>query len=354
MVIPAGHKVPRTMLRLPAVVILLSVLLTLLACGQTATPVPTVALEPAATPTPVSAEMPTAGLKPAATEIVAPLATEAPVGGGDGDDGIRGAVQQLFDSWNRALEERDAALFHSLLTQELAGSCELEKVQSWLDLGEFFLAGAEVRSVFLDVADPGRASVEIVVGQSAGGLEVPLPFPWPVALEEGQWRAGFPAGLTAQSCPYSVSEHSIEPSGPDGGEREYPQIPGLALERHGDVLAAVPGARVLDGSIKTDSSTSSFSTGGIVSSYDNQVNIHAEMETEMAAAEVVSHFRDRLKHPSWEITGEGSLGEFGWLSWTVPDSEGRLWQGRLVVAPLLRGWWHVWLALYSNDPDEPG
>ena len=322
--IPNGCKVPPMISRLPAVVILLSALLTLLACGQTATP--------------------------PATEVIAPPATEAPVGGRDGDGGVRGAVQLLFDSWNRALEERDAALFHSLLTQELAGSCGLEKVQSWLDQGEHFLAGAEVRSVFLDVADPGRASVEIVVRQGAGGPEVPLPFQWPVALEEGQWRAGFPAGLTAQSCPYSASERS---SGPDGGELGYPQIPGLELERRGDVLAAVPGARVLHGSIRTDSSVSSFSPGGIVSSYDNQVNIHAEMETDMAAAEVVSLFRDRLKHPSWEITGEGSWGEVGWFSWTVPGSEGRLWQGRLVVAPLLRGWWHVWLFLYSDDPDEP-
>ena len=172
MVIPDGCKVPPMISRLPALVILLSALLTLLACGQT--PTPTMGMGSVTTPTSIPTPTPTMGLvpaitpaptvvpEPAATEVVTPPATEAPVADRDGDDEIKNAVQLLFDSWNRALVERDAALFHSLLTRELAGSCELAGLQSWLDQGEGFFAEAEVRSVFLDVADPSRALVEII------------------------------------------------------------------------------------------------------------------------------------------------------------------------------------------------
>jgi hypothetical protein len=342
--------------RLPALVILLSALLTLLACGQTAAPMPTptMGLEPMATPTPMPMPMPTAtptaGLEPVATEVVTPPASEATVAERDGDDEVKDAVQQLFDNWNRALRERDAALFHSLLTRELAGSCGLEGLQSWLDQGEEFLAEAEVRSVFLDVADPSRAFAEITARQHAGGPEVPLSFPWPVALEEGEWRAGFPASLTAESCPYKASE---PPSGPEGRERQFPQIPGLDLEPRDDILAAVPGTNVVHGSVRTGNSNSSFSTGGSKAGGLKEVNIYAELETDAAGAELVRLYRDGLKHPSWDILDEGSSGEFGWFSWTVLDGEGLLWHGKLVVAPSHEGWRHVWLSLYSDESDEP-
>ena len=329
---PKRRKVPSMISRLPALVILPSALLTLLACGQTATPMPTHTPMPTATPAP--------------TQVVTPSDTEAPVAERDGDDEVKGAVQLLFDSWNRALLERDAALFHSLLTRELAGYCGLKEVQSWLDQGEDFFAEVEVGSVFLDVADPSRALVEITARTRAGGPA----YPWPVALEEGEWRAGFPAGLTAQSCPYMASER---PSGPDGSESQFPQIPGLDLEPRDDILAAVPGTRVLHGSFSTGYSGSSFSTGGSMARGLNQVNIYAELETDAAGAELVRLYRDGLKHPSWDILDEGFSGDFGWFSWTVLDGEGLLWHGKLVVAPSHEGWRHVWLSLYSDESDEP-
>ena len=199
--------------RLPAVVILISALLTMLACGQTPTPTMMIGFVAPPTSIPTATPAPTVVPEPAATEAVLPPATEAPVADRDGDGELKNAVQLLFDSWNKALVERDAALFQSLLTRELAGSCGLAGLQSWLDQGEGFFTEAEVRSVFLDVADPSRALVEIIARQRAGGPEVPFSFPWPVVLEEGGWRAGFPAGLTDQSCPYMASER---PAGPDG------------------------------------------------------------------------------------------------------------------------------------------
>ena len=323
---------------LPALVILLSALLTLLACGQTATQ----------TPPPMSA----------ATEVIAPPAAEGPDAEGDGDDPVKGGIQLLFDSRTRALVERDAALFHSILTRELAGSCGLERLQSWIDEGEDFLGEVVVLSVFLDVADPSRAFAEITTRERARGPEEPLSFLWPVALEGGEWRAGFPAGWTAESCPYKASEW---PPGPGAMDHQFPQIPGLKFERVGDVLAAVPGTRVVHGSIRTDNSStmfnsggsiSSISTGGSMSAYDNQVNIYAELKSDAATAELVRLYRDGLKHPSWDILGEGSTGEFAWFSWTVLDGEGLLWYGKLVVAPSYEGWKQVWLSLYFDDSDD--
>ena len=126
----------------------------------------------------------------------------------------------------------------------------------------------------------------------------------------------------------------------------------MDLERREGILDAVPGTRVIRGNIRTGNSGSGFSSGGSMSPYDNQVNIYAEVATEAVADELVRLHRDGLSHPSWEIIDEGSSGDFGWFSWTVPDGEGRLWQGSLVVAPLHQGWMQVWLSLYSNDADD--
>ena len=336
--IPSGRNMPYMISRLPALFLFLSALLTLLACGPTAT----------ATPTPAS----TVELEPAATDVATPAATEAPVAEGDGDDEIRDAVQQLFDTWNLSRRERDAALFHSILTRELAESCELEEIQSWLDQGEMLLGEVEVRSMFLDVADPSRAYAEIPLGDSGGQPELSFIYPWPVALEDGKWRAGLPtllSGLPSGRCPFMASS---PPPGPDGRERDFPQVPGLDLERRGDVLAAVSGTRVLHGSYRTGNSASSFNSGGSMAPNDNQINIYAELETDSATAEVARLYRDGLMHPSWDIIDEGSSGDFGWFSWTVLDGEGRLWHGRLVVVPFHEGWKQIWLSLYTNDSDD--
>ena len=225
----------------------------------------------------------------------------------------------------------------------------MDELQSWLDQDEEFLTEPVVSSVFLDVTDPSRGFAELTGGQRAGRPEAPVPFPWPVALEDGEWQAGFPVGLTGRRCPYIASS---PPSGREGGERDFPQIPGLDLERREDILAAVPGTRVVHGSFRTDNFGSSFSSGASMSPYGNQVNIYAELETDSAAAELVRLYRDGLNHPSWDIIDEGSSGDFGWFSWTVLDGEGRLWHGRLVVVPSHEGWKQVWLSLYSGDSDD--
>ena len=349
--------------RLPALVLLcFAILWPLVSCGgeQSAPPagtpipeVPTETSSPTTTdplnssPTPVPT--PTMGPPRAATGLATHAAAQTSNSEGDSDDGTTVAVQQLFDTWNQALRENDAALFRSLLTEELAGSCGLDQLQSWLEQDEEFLAEAVVAAVFLDLTDPTRAFAEIAARQNPGRPLESISLPWPVALEDGEWKAGFPVGFTANRCPYVASS---PPSGPEGREREYPQIPGMDLERHESVLDAVPGTRVIRGNIRTGNSDSGFSSGGSMSPYDSQVNIYGEVETEVAAAELVRLYRDGLSHPSWETIDEGSSGEFGWFSWTVPDGEGRLWRGSLVIAPLHQGWKQVWLSLYSNDADD--
>ena len=77
----------------------------------------------------------------------------------------------------------------------------------------------------------------------------------------------------------------------------------------------------------------------------------ANWRTESAPADLVRLYRDGLNHPSWNIIDEGSSGDFGWFSWSVHDTGGRQWHGRLVVAPLHEGWKQVWLSLYANDAD---
>ena len=155
--------------------------------------------------------------------------------------------------------------------------------------------------------------------------------------------------MSVELCPFSAY---IQPTEPDGSEHDFPQIPGLDLDRREDILAAVPGTRVLHGSYRTENFGSSFSTGGQMSDYSDQVNIIAEIKTDLAVAELVRLYSDGLKHPSWDILDEGACGDFGWFSWTVLDGVGRLWQGNLVVAPSHEDWRHVWLSLYTDDSDD--
>ena len=165
---------------------------------ETPPPTPTTSVDPSPTvvPTPTTGPPPTATAP--ATHVAAKVSN---AGGGRAIDGTNAAVQQLFDTWNRALRDDDAGLFHSILTSELAGSCGLDELQSWLDQDEEFLAEAVVAAVFLDVGDPTRAFAEIASRQSAGRPLESISFPWPVALEDGEWRAGFPSGLHRRKMP---------------------------------------------------------------------------------------------------------------------------------------------------------
>ena len=270
------------------------------------------------------------------------------VGCSDGDE-VKAEVQQLFDTWNQALQEEDAELFRSILTGELAESCELDELQAWMDQDENVLSQFMVRSVFVDVADSSRAFAEVATMRDAGMPEEAPTFPWPVKLEDGEWRAGFHHALVLEGCPYTAS---TEPSETGSGEREYPLIPGLDFERREDVLAAVPGTRVVHGSFRTDTLASSFSSSGPGVGSDQQIIIYAELKSDLGSGELVRLYRDGLKQPSWDILDEGSSGDYGWFSWNVADGDRRPWHGRLVIAPSREGWNHVWLALDSANLDD--
>ena len=178
------------------VLLCFAILWPLVSCGgeQPATPedtpIPEVPTE-SPSPTPTTPVDPSPTLIPTPT-MGPPPAAQASNSERNSDDVPKVAVQRLFDTWNQALRENDAALFHSLLTEELAGSCGLDELQSWLDQDEEFFAETEVTAVFLDVADPSRAFAEIAARRNAGRPLDAISFPWPVALEDGEWRAGFP------------------------------------------------------------------------------------------------------------------------------------------------------------------
>ncbi len=281
---------------------------------------------------------------PATTPV--PTVTEAPETEEESDDEVRIAVQRLFETWDRALRDKDAKLFRSILTRDIAAGCGLNDLQSWLDQDLKILREVVVRSVFVDVADPSRALADIIPMRDPGQSGEPPIYPWPLTREDGEWRAGFIYGSTGERCPFTAYFQSAEP---DGREHDFPQIPGLDLDRREDILAVVPGTRVLHGSFAGENFGSSFSTGNSMSGYSNQVNIFAEVESDLDAAELVRLYSDGLKHSSWDAIDEGTSGDFGWFSWTVLDDVDRLWHGNLVAAPSNEGWRHVWLSLYSDD-----
>ena len=184
----------------------------------------------------------------------------------------------------------------------------------------------------------------------AGMPEESPTFQWPVKLEDGEWRAGFHYALVLESCPYTAS---TEPPEPGSGEREYPPIPGLDFERREDILAAVPGTKVVHGSFRTHNLASSFSSSGPRTGSGQQVIIYAELESDLGSAELVRLYRDRLKQPSWDILGRRLFRRLRLvLLGTSSTSDGRLWQGKLVIAPSHEGWNHVWLSLDSANSDD--
>ena len=205
-----------------------AVLLFLASCGgdQPAppvdTPIPPVDTPIPEVPTQSPSPTPTAPVNPSPTLVPTPTTDPAPAAAGiaahaaagesntrrDGEDGTMVAIQQLFDTWNQALKDDDADLFHSVLTRELAGSCGLGELRSWLEQDAEFLPDPVVTAVFLDVTDPTRALAEVGAEQGAGQPEYSFSFPWPLALEDGRMAGRIPCRLDHRYVPL----HSIKPT----------------------------------------------------------------------------------------------------------------------------------------------
>lgn len=125
------------------------------------------------------------------TTTTAPTATNAPEINGEDDGEVMTAAQRLFDTWNRAHQDKDAALFRSILSRDIATRCGQYDLQSWLDQDLEFHREVVVRSVFVDIADPSRALADIVTMRDVGQQSEPPIYPWPLKREDGGWRAGF-------------------------------------------------------------------------------------------------------------------------------------------------------------------
>ena len=237
-----GHNKPLLNSKLPALAMLcFTALLLLASCGgeQPArpqdTPIPEVPSEtppPApmtpTNPSPTPVLTPTVEPPPAATGVAMHAVTEASDDERENDNRTNDnrtkvAVQQLFDTWNRALKEDDAALFHSILTRELAESCGLDELQSWLEQDEEFFAETVVTAVFLDVTDPTRAFAELVAGQRAGRPQEAISFPWPV--ESWKTENGGQDSLLAwmhEDAPTSQKVHARGRKAGSANSRRFP------------------------------------------------------------------------------------------------------------------------------------
>ena len=175
---------------------------------------------------------PTTGPASESTGIPAHAVTGASNAERDSNDRTKVAVQPLFDTWNRALRDDDAALFHSVLTRELAGSCGLDELQSWLDQDDEFLAEAVVSAVFLDVTDPTRAFAELAAGQRAARPEEAIPCSMARGAGRRRMAGRIPRRFDCKKMPVRRIKSTL---GAEGGEREFSQIPGLDLERRENI-----------------------------------------------------------------------------------------------------------------------
>ena len=161
-------------------------------------------------------------------------------------------------------------------------------------------------------------------------------FPYPVDLEEGRWRAGFPV-LPGQPeiCPFTAPQRPSSREEPDFPD--FPDIPGM------DFTAWEPGPepdpnRLFDGFGRSASLKGTYNIRG-----------EKDLETDQRPDAILRRYRDQLAHPSWDIQGESLENPVAWLIWTVPDGEGNLWFGSLVATPSGQGRVQVWMSLYSSD-----
>ncbi len=152
---------------------------------------------------------------------------------------LRQAVQKVFDTWTQALRANDASLLHATLSKSLAESCEISKVQEWIQWnGASVLEdqATQVISVFLDAENPDRALAALHVGAGPDGTEsqsrpaamnqIQL-FPFPIVMEEGMWRISLPYQIldsSLQPCPFEM------PVLPEEERLDSPNIPGLDFD----------------------------------------------------------------------------------------------------------------------------
>ena len=247
---------------------------------------------------------------------------------------LRQAAETLLSSYIAAAQTQDGATLHRLLVTDIRERCTVEQIQGSLvgdidsDPGDL-----EVRTVYLDVADPNKALVQVAVGEAPeeglGGLASALlvVFPFPLEQEEGEWRLNFPSLFleSGDGCPFAAEFETEEQ------DRSVPQPREVrVLEAESPLLASPPGAISLE---------SRYSAGG------GEVNDSLLLETDLTLTELLEYYEEQVLEPDSEAQHPTVTEDLAALTWTFHDEGGTLWFGVLMVTPRADGvqWVRLWM-----------
>ena len=125
---------------------------------------------------------------------------------------LKEAAQELWDTFSASTQTLDAAdALHGIFIADIRERCTVEQMQENLASGEAPFPNVEVKTVFLDLEDPSKALMKLVLlDQPGGNLQAlaagfAFAFPFPMVREQGEWRLGFPALAIAlqDGCPFA-------------------------------------------------------------------------------------------------------------------------------------------------------
>jgi len=237
---------------------------------------------------------------------------------------LKQAGQELFDTFSASIQTRDAAALHGIFVADLRERCTVEQMQESLLGSEMSFPKVEIRTVLLDLENPSRAMMQLTpLDQPEGNMEslasgFAFAFPFPMVLEQGEWRLSFPflAIAPGEGCPFAVDASH------QASERS---VRGTLLEEGGlEHRRLVPPPGVA-------------SRGGGWGGGDGEFNASLLLETDMPLTRLLDFYQQEVLQPGWEIQHKLTTEEIASLTWTYVDAEGHTWLGVLFIAPAGEG-----------------
>ena len=110
--------------------------------------------EPQSTTTPVTST-PTLQTGGIAAPPIPPPASEEPIAP---STTLRDEMEKLLDTWTKALRTEDAEILHSILSQDLVESCDLNKMQEWIEWNRGLNGGINDQLHLISVFSDARKS----------------------------------------------------------------------------------------------------------------------------------------------------------------------------------------------------
>ena len=202
-------------------------------------------------------------------------------------------------------------------------------MQETLASGEAPFPSIEVRSVFFDLETHSGALIQLApLDQPDGTLQdfasgFAFTFPFPMVLEQGEWRLGLPILTMApeEGCPFDVGRGEAVPV----QARQIEATPQPPFPR----LSPPPGVRLVGGS----------SGGG-----RGEYNASVLLETNMTLVDLFEYYRQRVLQPGWKVQQETMDEDLAAISWTLRDEEDQPWFGVLLITPAEEGTWvRLWM-----------